>query len=80
MGFVAYVLSAVGTDPGPVDDDRWPLVLAAANQGLIQRADIVTIYEESGSDEAAANKAIGRWLSSGRLVKKGSGVYELGNG
>jgi len=55
-------------------------VLAAADRGLVQRADIVAIYEESGSDEAAANKAITRWMKSGRLVKKGSGVYELGKG
>jgi hypothetical protein len=58
--------------------DRWPEVQAAADQGLIQRADIITIYEDSGSDEAAANKAISRWLKAGRLVKREAGVYELG--
>jgi hypothetical protein len=30
--------------------------------------------------EGAANKAIKRWLSNGRLVKQASGVYELGDG
>jgi hypothetical protein len=28
--------------------DRWTLVLAAADHGLVQRADIIAIYEESG--------------------------------
>jgi hypothetical protein len=68
------------TDRDHRTTDRWALVLATADHGLIQRADIIAIYEESGSDEAAANKAIGRWLGNGRLVKKGSGVYELGSG
>lgn len=59
--------------------DRWLSVLAAAANGLIQRADIIAVYEESGSDEKAADKAISRWLKAGRLEKKGSGVYELVN-
>ena len=54
-------------------------MLAAASHGLVQRADIIEIYEESGSDQGAADKAINRWLKAGRLVKKGSGVYELAN-
>jgi hypothetical protein len=31
--------------------DRWTLVLAAADHGLVQRADIIAIYEESGSNQ-----------------------------
>jgi hypothetical protein len=30
----------------------------------------MTIYEESGSDQSAAHKAINRWLKAGRIVKK----------
>jgi hypothetical protein len=56
------------------------LVLAAADHDLVQRADIMTIYEESGSNQRAADKAINRWLDNGRIVKKEGGVYELGNG
>jgi hypothetical protein len=67
------------TDRDHRTTDRWPLVLATADHGLIQRTDIIAIYEESGSDVGAANKAIGRWLSNGRLVKQASGVYELGD-
>ena len=51
----------------------------AADHGLVQRADILTIYEESGSDQGAADKAIDWWLKAGRIVKKEGGVYELGN-
>jgi hypothetical protein len=40
----------------------------------------MTIYEESGSDQGAADKAISRWLKAGRIVKKERGVFELGNG
>lgn len=54
--------------------DRWPLVLVAADHGLVQRADIIAIYEESGSNQGAADKAINRWLKAGRLVKKAAGV------
>jgi hypothetical protein len=50
------------------------LVLAAADHGLVQRADIIAIYEESGSDQGAADKAINRWLKAGRPVKKAAGV------
>ena len=50
--------------------DRWPSVLAAAH-GLVQRADLFAIYEESGSNQGAADKAINRWLDNGRLVKTG---------
>jgi len=39
----------------------------------------MSIYEESGSDQGAADKAINRWPKAGRIVKEG-GVYELGNG
>jgi len=65
------------TDRDHRTSDRWLLVLAAADQGLIQRADITTIYEDSGSDEAAADKAINRWLKAGRLIKKERGIYEI---
>jgi hypothetical protein len=50
------------------------LVLSAPDHGLVQRADIIAIYEESGSDQGAADKAINRWLKAGRLVKKAAGV------
>jgi hypothetical protein len=50
------------------------LVLAAADHGPVQCADIIAIYEESGSDQGAADKAINRWLKAGRLVKKAAGV------
>ena len=30
----------------------------------------MTIYEESGSDQGAADKAINRWPKAGRIVKK----------
>jgi hypothetical protein len=40
----------------------------------------MTIYEESGSDQGAADKAINRWLKAGRMVKKEGGVHEPGNG
>jgi hypothetical protein len=46
-------------------------VLAAADHGLVQRADIIAICEESGSNQGAADKAINRWLDNGRLVKAG---------
>jgi hypothetical protein len=49
-------------------------VLAAADHGLVQRADIIAIYEESGSNQGAADKAVNRWLKAGRLVKKAAGV------
>jgi len=39
----------------------------------------MSIYEESGSDQGAADKAIDWWLKAGRIVKKEGGVYELGN-
>ena len=54
-------------------------MLAAAKDSLVQRADIIAIYEESGSDQGAADKAINRWLKAGRLGKKGNGIYELPN-
>jgi hypothetical protein len=65
------------TDRDHRRSDRWPSVLAAAKDGLIQRADIIAIYEESGSSPGAADKAINRWLATGKLLKKGNGVYEL---
>jgi hypothetical protein len=65
------------TDRDQRTSDRWPLVFAAADRGVIDRADIVAVYEESGSDAAAADKAIGRWVKAGRLLRKGTGVYEL---
>jgi hypothetical protein len=65
------------TDRDQRTSDRWPDVLSAAVDGLILRADIIAIYETSGSNEKAADKAIGRWLNTGRLEKKGGGVYEL---
>jgi hypothetical protein len=42
-------------------------------------APTLSSYEESGSDQGAAAKAINRWLKAGRIVKEG-GVCELGNG
>jgi hypothetical protein len=56
------------------------LVLAAVHHGLVQRADIIAIYEESGSNQGAADKAIKRWLKVGRSVKRERGVYELDKG
>ena len=50
------------------------------DHGLVQRTDIMTIYEESGSDQGAADNTISRWLKAGRIVRKEGGVYELGNG
>ena len=44
---------------------------AAADHGLVQRADIIAICEESGSNQGAAGKAVNRWLDDGRLVKTG---------
>ena len=55
-------------------------MLAAAENGLVQRADIIAIYEESGSDQGAADKAINRWLKAGRLVKRGMGFMSLKTG
>jgi hypothetical protein len=40
----------------------------------------MTIYEDSGSDQGAADKAINRWLKAGRIEKKEGAVHELGNG
>ena len=40
----------------------------------------MTIYEESGSDQGAADEAITPWLKAGRIVRREGGVYELGNG
>ena len=68
------------TDRDHRRSDRWPLVLAGADHGLLQRADIIAIYEDSDSDHGAADKAINRWLKAGRIVKNEGGVYELGNG
>jgi hypothetical protein len=65
------------TDRDHRTSDRWPLVLAAADHGLIDRSQIVEIYEESASDEKAADKAIGRWVKAGRLRWARTGVYEL---
>jgi hypothetical protein len=60
--------------------DRWMQVLANAESGLIERSKIVEIYEESGSDAKAADKAISRWLAGGGLVRQTSGVYEIATG
>jgi hypothetical protein len=68
------------TDRDHRRSDHWPLVLAAAHHGLVQRADIIAIYEESGSNQGAAAKAIKRWLKVGRSVKREGGVYELDKG
>ena len=57
---------------------HWCLLLLIT--AWVQRADIMTIFEESGSDQGAADKAINRWLKAGRIVKKEGGVYELGKG
>jgi hypothetical protein len=57
--------------------DRWPQVCAASKDGLVQRGDIVAIYEETGSTDSAADKAIARWLSKGKLQKQAPGVYEV---
>jgi hypothetical protein len=62
------------TDRDHRRSDRWPLVLAATDHGLVQRADIIAVQEESGSNQGAADKAINRWLKAGRLVKKAAGV------
>jgi hypothetical protein len=48
------------TDRDHRRSDRWPLVLAGADHGLLQRADIIAIYEDSDSDHGAADKAINR--------------------
>jgi hypothetical protein len=37
----------------------------AADHGLILHADIIAIYEESGSNHGAADNAIDRWLKAG---------------
>jgi hypothetical protein len=39
------------TDRDHPMSDRWTLVLAAADHGLVQRAAIIAIYEESGSNQ-----------------------------
>jgi hypothetical protein len=43
---------------------------AGSDYGLIQCADIIATYEDSGSNQATADKAIGRWVDTGRLIKK----------
>ena len=59
------------TDRDHRTTDRWPMILAAANdQGRLTRAAIVAIYEESGSTEVAADKAIGRWVNKGKLLRE----------
>jgi hypothetical protein len=68
------------TDRDHRTTDRWMQVLGASQSGLVQRADIIAIYEGSGSNQGAADKAISRWLATGRLMKSEGGVYELGNG
>jgi hypothetical protein len=65
------------TDRDQRTTDRWPLVIAASHSGLIDRAGIVTVYEDSGSNEGAADKAIGRWVNTGKLLRRGTGVYEV---
>lgn len=67
------------TDRDRRTTDRWTSVLAESERGLIQRADIISIYEESGSDAGAADKAIGRWVKAGKLITREAGVYELAN-
>jgi hypothetical protein len=57
--------------------DRWVDVLAKAENGLIERAVIIAIYEESGSNEKSADKAIGRWVATGKLLRQEHGVYEI---
>jgi hypothetical protein len=68
------------TDRDHRRSDHWPLVLAAAHHGLVQRADIIAIYEESDSNQGAAAKAIKRWLKVGRSVTRERGGYELDKG
>ena len=51
------VITAIGASP--------------ANHGLVQREDIMTIYEESGSDQGAPDKAINRWLKGRADLEEG---------
>jgi hypothetical protein len=56
---------------------RWAEVVHAArgNSGLVTRADIHGIY---GPDhERAADKAISRWVTNGRLIRHDKGVFEV---
>lgn len=54
--------------------DRWWAVRAAAAGGAVTRAQIVGVY---GGGEDAADKAIGRWVKTGRLVRVHPGVFEV---
>lgn len=58
--------------------DRWLAVqaVAQANKGPITRAEIIACY---GGDEhkEVADKAIGRWVKSKRLVRIESGLFEV---
>lgn len=57
--------------------DRWSAVRSAAEAsgGMITRSQIIDAY--GGSDDAA-DKAIGRWIKSGRLVREPEkGVYSV---
>jgi hypothetical protein len=67
------------TDRDHRKSDHWPLVLLLLITAW-SNAPTLSSYEESGSDQGAAGKAINRWLKAGRIVKKEGGVYELGNG
>jgi hypothetical protein len=52
-------------------------VLRQAARLLLYAIEPPEIYERSGSDESAANKAIGRWVKAGKLLRREAGVYEL---
>lgn len=56
---------------------RWREVRDAADFGMITRADVVKTYE---GNTKAADKAIGRWIKTGRLNRREDGIYEIMGG
>ena len=68
------------TDRDHRRSDHWPLVLLLLITAWSNAPTLSTIYEESGSDQGAADKAINRWLKAGRIVKKGEASMNSATG
>jgi len=54
--------------------DKWAAVRAAADKGMVTRSAIVATYD---TNTKAADKAISRWVKSGRLHRRSDGIYEV---
>ena len=60
--------------------DKWSEIVSTADgqQGLITRQQIIDVYKDATVPEKAADKAIGRFVHQGRLVRSDArGTYEV---